>query len=427
VRDADRRVRTEAVRALGSYTDSTSLRALLGALASRDAWVAVSAAEGLGRVRAAEALPALVTAATNGGRSCAVRITALQAVQAYAPNAIVAAAIGVAGDTVPYCRTVALQTLLRAAAAGPIGSTAQNVVSRLREDPVASIRLLAHQVLWAARDVDLDGATRRDVRQRTLGSADAAARAGALRSMTAWADTSDLGWLLDQYEQARADSSPVAASAAVAVIGAVQRRAGVGAAAFFARFPAPPSDPLLRRDVDRAFEPALRTAWPPAARAERPLAEYRAIVERWVVPDHLGRPRPRARWETPRGTIELELYPGDAPLATDDFVRTMNSGAIVGTDFIRVVPDFVDQQRPIVEGNVLRDEVNRHRLTRGNLAWATAGLDTGTPGYTLNHTPQPHNEGDFTSLGRVVRGQDVVDRIELGDRVTAGRMLERPR
>src|SRR4029077_17836231 len=153
------------------------------------------------------------------------------------------------------------------------------------------------------------------------------------------------------------------------------------------------------------------------------IEEYRRIVERWVVPDYNGAPRPTSRWETPRGTIDLELYPGDAPLAADDFVRTMESGAIVGTEFSRVVPDFVDQQRTIRDGNVLRDEVNRHRLTRGNLSWATGGLDTGSPGYTLNHTPQPHNEGDFTSMGRVIRGMDAVDRIELGDRITGARML----
>ena len=34
-------------------------------------------------------------------------------------------------------------------------------------------------------------------------------------------------------------------------------------------------------------------------------------------------------------------------------------------------------------------------------------------------TAQPHNEGDFTALGRVVRGMDVVDRLEYGDAVTA--------
>jgi len=43
-------------------------------------------------------------------------------------------------------------------------------------------------------------------------------------------------------------------------------------------------------------------------------------------------------------------------------------------------------------------------------------------GYTLASTPQPHNEGNFTALGRIVAGMEVVDRLELGDRITAARM-----
>jgi len=152
-------------------------------------------------------------------------------------------------------------------------------------------------------------------------------------------------------------------------------------------------------------------------------ADYRRIVEQWIVPDYNGRARPRAEWVTSRGAIEIELYPGDSPIAVDNFVRMVNAGTIVGTDFSRVVPDFVDQQRGIVGALLQRDEVNRHRLTRANLSWASAGLDTGRPGYTLNHTVQPHNEGSFTSMGRVVGGMDVVDRIELGDRVLRTRML----
>jgi HEAT repeat protein/cyclophilin family peptidyl-prolyl cis-trans isomerase len=158
----------------------------------------------------------------------------------------------------------------------------------------------------------------------------------------------------------------------------------------------------------------------------RPMAEYQAIVTRWIVPAYEGRPLPRARWETPRGAIELELYAGDAPLAMDRFVQIMDSGTIVGTEFSRVVPDFVDQQATIRGAALQRDEVNRHRLTRGNLSWASAGLDTGRPGYTLNHTRQPHNEGDFTSLGRVVAGQDAVDRMQLGDRILSATMLRAP-
>lgn len=155
----------------------------------------------------------------------------------------------------------------------------------------------------------------------------------------------------------------------------------------------------------------------------RPLSDYKAIVERWVIPDYNGALRPTARWETARGSIEIELYPGDAPLGVDDFVKTMESGTIVGAKFTRVVPDFVDQEETIPGGHRLRDEVSRRGLTRANLAWASAGLDTGTPGYTLANAVQPHNEGDFTALGHVIKGMDVVDQIQLNDKITGAKMI----
>ena len=155
----------------------------------------------------------------------------------------------------------------------------------------------------------------------------------------------------------------------------------------------------------------------------RPDAEYRALVEKWIVPAYNGQPAPRAIWETPKGTIELELYAGDAPFGAEHFFRVVESGDIVGTEFTRVVPNFVAQQQPIRNASTLRDEVTSRGLTRGNLSWASAGLDTGRPGYTLGNTPQPHNEGNFTALGRVVRGMEVVDRLELGDKVTAARII----
>ena len=155
----------------------------------------------------------------------------------------------------------------------------------------------------------------------------------------------------------------------------------------------------------------------------RPDAEYRALVEKWIVPAYNGAPAPRAIWETPKGTIELELYGGDAPFGVEHFFRVVESGDIVGTEFTRLVPNFVAQQQAIRNASTLRDEVTSRGLTRGNLSWASAGLDTGRPGYTLGNTPQPHNEGNFTALGRVVRGMDVVDKLELGDKVTAARII----
>jgi len=157
---------------------------------------------------------------------------------------------------------------------------------------------------------------------------------------------------------------------------------------------------------------------------KRPLSDYRRIVDRWIVTDYNGAKKPRAVLTTPRGEIELELYPGDAPLGVEYFISVVESSAIVGTEFGRVVPNFVAQQRTIPTAVTLRDEVSSLGLTRGNLSWASAGLDTGRPGYTLGSTPQPHNEGNFTPLGRVVRGMDVVDRLELGDAITGAKLIK---
>ena len=190
------------------------------------------------------------------------------------------------------------------------------------------------------------------------------------------------------------------------------------------RLQAAANDPALK-DLLIA-PPAGRGGGPaaPPALKDRGLDYYREVVERWIVPAWNGAPAPRAVWMTPNGEIELELFAADAPLGMEELVRLTESGAIVGTVFTRVVPNFVAQQATIQGANRLRDEVNRHGLTRANLAWASSGLDTGRPGYTLGNTPQPHNEGDFTSLGRVVRGMEVVDRLELGDTVVAARMVK---
>ena len=302
VADPDRRVRTEALRALATYDDDSSVAVVLAALDSPDSWMSVTATEALGRFRSrAETIVPRLLAAAASARSLAQRITALTSLT------------GLESDH------------------------ARSLASSLATDSSTTARQAAAQAL------------------RRLDSA-AAARGGAPPS-------------------------------------------GRGGGA--------PPNAARRQGADSTLT----------------IEHYRRIAERWVVPDYNGAPNPRAVWETPRGTIELELYTGDAPLATDYFVRVVESGAIVGTEFGRVVPNFVAQQRTILNAAVLRDEVNLRGLTRGNLSWASAGLDTGRPGYTLGSTPQPHNEGDFTSLGRVVRGMDVVDRLELGDRVIAARMV----
>jgi peptidylprolyl isomerase len=304
--DPDRRVRTEALRALTSYDDDESFATIITALDSADTWLAVSAAEALGRFSARKdvVVPRLV-AAISPTRPLALRITALTPLAALSPDAALEAASALTRETSVVARAAGLGVLRRL---GPAGTS------------------------------KLDELTAADPSLKSL---------------------------LPQPGGNR---------------------------------PAPQPEPA------------------------RPESDYRQLVERWIVPDYNGAKKPHAVLDTPRGSIEIELYAGDAALGLEYFIRAVTSGEIVGTEFGRVVPNFVAQQRTITNAPVLRDEVSRLGLTRGNLSWASAGLDTGRPGYTLGNTPQPHNEGDFTALGRVVRGMDVVDRLELGDKITGARM-----
>ncbi len=310
VKDPDRRVRTEALRALTAYDDDESFAVVLEALDSPDTWLSVSAAESLGRFKQRKdvVVPRLL-AATAATRALFLRVTALAPLAALAPDAAVGPAEVLLHEQNTVARTAAAQAL-RASAAG-----------RGRLEALAADPSMQNLVPSAG------------------GGGSGRGRSGA------------------------------------------------------------------------------------PARPAKSDAEYRRIVEQWIVPDYNGAKKPHVILETPRGSMEIELYPGDAPMGVEYLQSVVTSAAIVGTEFGRVVPNFVAQQRAIGSDAPLRDEVNRRGLTRGNLSWASSGLDTGRPGYTLGCTPQPHNEGDFTSLGRVVRGLDVVDHIELGDRIIGARMV----
>ena len=170
-------------------------------------------------------------------------------------------------------------------------------------------------------------------------------------------------------------------------------------------------------------DPPDVSAPPRPIQTGRTAADYRALAERWVVPVYRGEPAPRIEWKTPRGVVELELHSADAPLASEVLMQLLAVGAFIGSEFDRVVPNFVAQQSTLGREIELRDEVTRRGLTRGNLSWGSWVLDRGVPTYTLGIVPQPHNEGDFTTLGHVVRGMEVVDRIELGDRIISARRI----
>jgi cyclophilin family peptidyl-prolyl cis-trans isomerase len=133
---------------------------------------------------------------------------------------------------------------------------------------------------------------------------------------------------------------------------------------------------------------------------------------------------PVAVIETDRGVIEIELFAKDAPIHVANFVGHARKGFYDGLTWHRVVPNFViqggdpDNSGWGDAGFSVRAEVNHRRYVRGTLGMPrSAGFDTGGVQIFLTHIPTPHLDGQYTVFGQVRSGLQVIDRIELGDRV----------
>ena len=126
---------------------------------------------------------------------------------------------------------------------------------------------------------------------------------------------------------------------------------------------------------------------------------------------------------TEKGAIEIQLFPDDAPLTTLNFVRLARQGFFNGLNFHRVVPNFVIQGGDPrgdswgSPGYSIRSEFNRRRYFRGMVGMASAGPDTEGCQFFITHSEQPHLDGRYTLFGRIIRGRDVLDAIQVGDRI----------
>jgi cyclophilin family peptidyl-prolyl cis-trans isomerase len=131
----------------------------------------------------------------------------------------------------------------------------------------------------------------------------------------------------------------------------------------------------------------------------------------------------RAVFKTTEGSIELELYPDDAPKTVANFEKLAGDGFYDGLIFHRVIPDFMIQggcpqgTGTGGPGYTFEDEFNDHRVERGSLAMANSGPDTnGSQFFIVTADACPWLDGKHTVFGRVVSGQDVADRISFVER-----------
>jgi peptidyl-prolyl cis-trans isomerase B (cyclophilin B) len=135
---------------------------------------------------------------------------------------------------------------------------------------------------------------------------------------------------------------------------------------------------------------------------------------------------PIATIQTNKGTIRIRLYPEEAPKTVENFVKLAKRGFYNGLAWHRVIPGFVAQGGdPKGDGTggpgyTIKNETNKKlRHNRGAVAMANAGRDTaGSQFYIVIGKAAPHlDNGDYTIFGQVIQGQDVAEKLVVGDRM----------
>lgn len=130
---------------------------------------------------------------------------------------------------------------------------------------------------------------------------------------------------------------------------------------------------------------------------------------------------PQAYLDTNRGRVLIELDVINAPQTTHNFIALARRGYFNGVALHRVVPNFVVQGGdPGGDGEggpgyAIRDELSDLPYLRGTVGMALSWADTGGSQFFVTHGPQPHLDGRYAVFGRVVEGMDVVDGLRRWD------------
>ncbi|TWT42128.1 Peptidyl-prolyl cis-trans isomerase A precursor [Phycisphaerae bacterium RAS1] len=147
---------------------------------------------------------------------------------------------------------------------------------------------------------------------------------------------------------------------------------------------------------------------------------------------------PRVRIETTLGSFVVELFPGAAPVAVQNFQQYASDGFYDGTLFHRVIPGFVIQGGGFTTGLVEKDTrpaiINEARQSapnvRGTIAMARGDdPNSATSQFFINLVDNAALDPTLTSAGYavfgiVVEGMDVVDTIATARTQTADNGFE---
>ncbi|OYT19163.1 MAG: peptidylprolyl isomerase, partial [Nitrospira sp. UW-LDO-01] len=72
----------------------------------------------------------------------------------------------------------------------------------------------------------------------------------------------------------------------------------------------------------------------------------------------------------------------------------------------------------------IRSEFTARHYTEGSVGMASAGKDTEGTQWFITHSPTPHLDGRYTIFAITESGMDVVDQIEVGDKILSVTLIK---
>jgi len=135
--------------------------------------------------------------------------------------------------------------------------------------------------------------------------------------------------------------------------------------------------------------------------------------------------RDMVRFETTHGAFTIELFPKEAPVTVENFLRYVDDGFFDGTLFHRIVPGFViqgggltaDFHNKETRASITNEAKNGLKNKRGWLSMArTSDINSATSQFFVNLSDNafldngPRDFG-YAVFGRVTEGMDTVDKI----------------
>lgn len=136
--------------------------------------------------------------------------------------------------------------------------------------------------------------------------------------------------------------------------------------------------------------------------------------------------------ETVKGTIEIETYPEEAPKTVAQIVGLVKRNFYNGLRFHRAEFSLIQVGDPTTRNMAMRDwwgraasgkpigvaEITKKRRNvRGAVAMAYPGTDAKAADsqFYILTKPHPDFDGKYTVFGQVIKGMDVVEKIQVAD------------